>query len=240
MNNQFSFQQPRLQSNFAGCNLGAQFVPHNNNFYRGTSLQTGSGTNLSNMANSAVGVQMPQADFSVKKSSTLPLSNKLPISDTQKCETSVHFGDFNLVPNVDFPWTDADAFFDQQEQSGPSSSETFVKGHKRQNSDLIQLGFEGVMTSEEKEYFSLEYFDPLHRKGRSVSILSPAMTSSHYFFAKPPEESELISKDRGGWVTFDEGQAELGRSDDVSDVVTETVSVLADPADTSTVTDKVR
>ncbi|XP_052235355.1 phosphatidylinositol 4-phosphate 3-kinase C2 domain-containing subunit beta-like isoform X2 [Dreissena polymorpha] len=239
LNNHLPFQQPQVQTPLAGCNLGGQFVPQNTNFYRGTSLQTGSGTNLSNMA---VGFPMPHADFSssnnTRKSNTLPAVNKAPISDTQKSESSVHFGDFNLVPNVDFPWTEADAFFDQQEQSGPSSSDTFVKGHKRQSSDLIQLGFEGVMTSEEKEYFSLEYFDPLHRKGRSVSVSTPAMTSSHYFFAKPPEESELISKDRGNWVTFDEGGAEIGRSGDESDVVVETLFVPNEPADTSTVTER--
>ncbi|KAK3611626.1 hypothetical protein CHS0354_018322 [Potamilus streckersoni] len=73
----------------------------------------------------------------------------------------------------------------------------------RINSDLIELGFEGVMTHEEKEYFSLEYFDPLHQKARSDSL---SMREGRlYSFAKPPEDTDSsVAEKSTAWVTFDE------------------------------------
>ncbi|KAL3843199.1 hypothetical protein ACJMK2_021144 [Sinanodonta woodiana] len=73
----------------------------------------------------------------------------------------------------------------------------------KKNSDLIELGFEGIMTQEEKEYFSLEYFDPLHQKARSDSL---SMREGRlYSFAKPPEDIDSsVSEKSTAWVTFDD------------------------------------
>ena len=108
---------------------------------------------------------------------------------------------FNFVPNLDFEST-----FSASPTSTPNQNitlDTVVKTHKRKSSDLIQLGFDGILSSDEKEYFSLEYFDPLHRKGRSASVSSPHSVAG-YFFAKPPEDTSVVSKERDAWVTFDD------------------------------------
>ncbi|XP_052799554.1 phosphatidylinositol 4-phosphate 3-kinase C2 domain-containing subunit beta-like isoform X2 [Mya arenaria] len=161
------------------------------------------------------GMTLPPQDLA---GAAKPASN----TESQNADVTQNADGFNLVPNVDFDaWGNADAFFDQQEQmdSGRNISDAFMKTHRRNNSDLIQLGFEGVMTSEEKEYFSLEYFDPLHRKGRTASI-SSSMSSSNYFFAKPPEDAELVSTDRDKWVTFDESAAyDRSEAEDLADTM---------------------
>ena len=122
-------------------------------------------------------------------------ANSSAINKNSVCDTSY----FNLVPNLDFTpmssWdtgtnTDKNSSFDVQQQ---------------QNNDLIQIGFEGVLTSDEKEYFSLEYFDPLHRKGRTASVSSPKDLYVNYSFAKPPEDdTDRVNTDRNAWVTFDD------------------------------------
>lgn len=211
--------------NFTSFNLSGHVPAQHNNFYAGSMsgypVATGGGG------------AFPSGHSSQSRSSTLPNKSAVTASHSSKpngagtltnvtdsANSSVGGGDtgFNLVPNVDFDaWTDADSFFAQYEQSGEMAADNSVeasyKKHQRKSSDLIQLGFEGILTSEEKEYFSLEYFDPLHRKGRTVSVSSPSMSSSHYFFAKPPEESKLVSKDRNNWVTFDEDDGVFGRSE---------------------------
>ncbi|XP_053384190.1 phosphatidylinositol 4-phosphate 3-kinase C2 domain-containing subunit alpha-like isoform X3 [Mercenaria mercenaria] len=185
--------------NLVGYNLGNQFPAQNPNFYAGLP-----GNAFSSTAGANTGPV-----------NTAHLNRT--VSDTASSGTMSD--GFNLVPNVDFDaWSESD-FFNQQAAGGnqndqqAAGSENSFKTHRRNNSDLIQLGFEGVMTSEEKEYFSLEYFDPLHKRGRTMSVSTPSsMASSNYFFAKPPEEA-VVSKDRNDWVTFDDGDFEFGRSD---------------------------
>lgn len=190
--------------NFMGYNLGHYVQPQNPNFYAG----------------------YPNNSFSGSASNFTTNPSVLNRTHSDVPKSQITSDGFNLVPNIDYDvFSESDAFFNQpaagssQERTG---NESAFKTHKRQSSDLIQLGFEGVLTSEEKEYFSLEYFDPLHKRGRTVSISTPssAASSSHYFFAKPPEETDIVSKDRNAWVTFDD--AEFGRSDntDIPDKVT--------------------
>lgn len=205
------FQNP----NFSNFNITGRFPAQHNSFYAGT---------VSGLPPTLSGGSVASTDrpFGAGSSTTLPANFAKTVDNSSKQSTAgaganvtdsanvtSASGDsgFNLVPNVDFDaWTDADSFFAQYEQSADNvyPLDTSYKKHQRKSSDLIQLGFEGILTSEEKEYFSLEYFDPLHRKGRTASISSPSTSSSNYFFAKPPEEAELVSKDRNNWVTFDD------------------------------------
>jgi hypothetical protein len=39
------------------------------------------------------------------------------------------------------------------------------------------------------------------------------MSSSTYFFAKPPEEADVVSNERDAWVTFDDTDFVFGRGD---------------------------
>ena len=201
-----AYTQPGV-GNFMGYNLGNQFPAQNPNVYPGYS-----GNSFSNNAGAF---------------NTQNLNRN--VSDGGSAETMSN--GFNLVPNVDFDaWPESD-FSNQhggnQNEPHVPGSENTLKTHRRNNSDLIQLGFEGVLTSEEKEYFSLEYFDPLHKRGRTMSVSTPSsIASSSYFFAKPPEEA-VISKDRNDWVTFDDADFEFGRSDD-TDVPDEFIRTKAD------------
>lgn len=191
--------------NFMGYNLGNHVQPQNPNFYAG----------------------YPSNSFSGSANNFPTNPSVLNRSHSDVSKSQITSDGFNLVPNIDYDvLSESDAFFNQQVagscQEGTGNENAF-KTHKRKSSDLIQLGFEGVLTSEEKEYFSLEYFDPLHKRGRTVSISTPssAASSSHYFFAKPPEETDIVSKDRNAWVTFDDADFEFGRSDntDIPDKV---------------------
>lgn len=179
--------------NFVGYNTGNQFPPQNPNFYTGYSSSSSSSN----------------------AGPTNPLTLDRSVSDMASAGTMSD--GFNLVPNVDFDaWSESDSFFNQQAAgSNETENENAFKAHLKNSSDLIQLGFEGIMSSEEKEYFSLEYFDPLHRRGRTVSISTPnsTLTSSHYFFAKPPEDTDIVSKERDAWVTFDDGEFVVGGAD---------------------------
>lgn len=222
------FQQPHNQQ-FSG--LGGHIPAQNNNFYAGT-VSGFASTQTANAGGSFPSSSRPMAG----KSATLPgnrtMANDSSVREKTTGDSSVPDGSgtgsagatggdtgFNLVPNVDFDaWNESDSFFAQYEHSDNRSSDASYKKHQRKSSDLIQLGFEGILTSEEKEYFSLEYFDPLHRKGRTSSISSPSMSSSHYFFAKPPEETELVSNDRNKWVTFEEEDVFFGRDEGDQDV----------------------
>lgn len=237
VSNPYLLQQSGLQ-NFAGYSMGTQFKPQTNSFYAGTV----SGGPMGGLPGTGAAV-----GFGAAGTAHIPPSHQRPLvpggmaipsqsmlgnqsgaknivsSDPKQTGGTQNSGGFNLVPNVDFDvWGDADTFFDQQEQMdslpNTSAANTFKKTHRRNNSDLIQLGFEGVMTAEEKEYFSLEYFDPLHKKGRTASISSPS--ASNYFFAKPPEETALVSTERDNWVTFDDsfGFSQRG-AEDRADVV---------------------
>ena len=121
------------------------------------------------------------------------------INKTSACDTSP----FNLVPNLDFvtPASETGASYNKNATLEPDFQQ-------RQNDDLIQLRFESILTSDEKEYFSLEYFDPLHRKGRSalgcISPNTPKDFYANYSFAKPPEDDkDKVNRDGNAWVTFD-------------------------------------
>ena len=123
--------------------------------------------------------------------------NSSAINKSPTCDTT---SPFNLVPNLDFipPPHMAGANFDKTSPLEPDFPQ-------QQNNDLIQLGFEGILTSDEKEYFSLEYFDPLHKKGRTTSVASPKDLYINYSFAKPPEdETDKINEDTNAWVTFED------------------------------------
>ena len=222
--------------------LTSQIPAKHNNFYAGT---------VSGFPVQPAGIPISTTNNARPKSATLPNKSAMITTDgsrpnfagistsvTDSTNASAEGGDtgFNLVPNVDYDaWTDADSFFAQFEESDEMPSDVSgnsrtadapYRKHQRKSSDLIQLGFEGILTSEEKEYFSLEYFDPLHRKGRTASISSPSTSSSHYFFAKPPEESKLVSTDRNKWVTFDADDSAFGRSE--GDGVVETREATPD------------
>ncbi|KAL4225582.1 Phosphatidylinositol 4-phosphate 3-kinase C2 domain-containing subunit alpha [Mactra antiquata] len=179
---------------FVGFNMGNQFPPQNPNFFASSNTSS-----------------------SINKRNSDPVITQGTMSDG-----------FNLVPNVDFDaqGDSTDAFSQQPgdgAQNGPSEDNSY-KTHQRKSSDLIQLGFDNILTSEEKEYFSLEYFDPLHRKGRTMSISasSPSSSVSNYFFAKPPEDTDVVCVDRNAWVTFDDDGSVFGRemAEDTTDVVT--------------------
>ncbi|XP_060563765.1 phosphatidylinositol 4-phosphate 3-kinase C2 domain-containing subunit beta-like isoform X2 [Ruditapes philippinarum] len=178
--------------NYMGYNLGNQFPVQNPNFYAGYS---------GNMFPTSAGISTGAVN-------SASLNRNISVGTNEENVTD----GFNMVPDADSdPWSESD-FFNQNDQQ-TAGSEKSVKTHRRNNSDLIQLGFEGVLTSEENEYFSLEYFDPLHKRGRTMSVSTPSsLASSNYFFAKPPEET-VISTDRNDWVTFDESDFEFGRSD---------------------------
>ena len=129
------------------------------------------------------------------------------INKTPACDTSP----FNLVPNLDFvppPSGEAWAADDKNSTLEPDLQ-------NQQNNDLIQLGFEGILTSDEKEYFSLEYFDPLHKKGRTASVSitpnSPNDLYVNYSFAKPPEdETDRVNTEKNAWVTFEDDLSVFG------------------------------
>lgn len=204
---------------FAGFNVGGQFPPQNPNFFAKAPYQSG-------------------------HDSTNVISNSKMLPDATDASGPSSEG-FNLVPNLDFEaWGDSDAFFNQQEgsQNGAPCDNSY-KTHQRKSSDLIQLGFESILTSEEKEYFSLEYFDPLHRKGRtmSMSVSSPTSSVSNYFFAKPPEDADVVSVDRNAWVTFDDdGVFVKESSEDVADKVTVAVDKVHDKPTVPALDDKVK
>lgn len=208
------FPQPQ-NPNFSNFNITGHFPAQHNSFYAGTvsglppTLSSGSVASSNRPFGAGSNATLPANFTKTVDNSSKQNTAGAGANVTDSANTTSASGDsgFNLVPNVDFDaWTDADSFFAQYEQSADNvyPLDTSYKKHQRKSSDLIQLGFEGILTSEEKEYFSLEYFDPLHRKGRTASISSPSTSSSNYFFAKPPEESELVSKDRNNWVTFDD------------------------------------
>ena len=121
--------------------------------------------------------------------------NSSAINTNTTCDTPY----FNLVPNLDFtPVTSSDI-------GAGADTNSSLETQQPRNNDLIQLGFEGILTSDEKEYFSLEYFDPLHKKGRTASIASPSDLYVNYSFAKPPEDDvDKVNTDKNAWVTFDD------------------------------------
>ena len=125
------------------------------------------------------------------------------IAKPSTCDTT---SPFNLVPNLDFvPPPSGEAWAGDDNRDSTLNPD--LQG--RRNNNLIELGFEGILTSDEKEYFSLEYFDPLHKKGRTTSVSitpnSPKDIYVNYSFAKPPEdETDRVNTENNAWVTFED------------------------------------
>ena len=160
----------------------------------------------------------PQTNFFPNQ---FPSSSNTPsaINKPSTCDTTSSTSPFNLVPNLDFvpPPSAGEAWAADNNRDSTLDPDS----QSRQNNDLIQLGFEGILTSDEKEYFSLEYFDPLHKKGRTTSVSitpnSPKDIYVNYSFAKPPEdETDRVNTEKNAWVTFEDDVSVFGDIGDKS------------------------